>query len=179
MLYASIRPTVYKQYESGSNVGGFDLPMDKLSPIDGYLSMSHEAMIAHLQANHRQYWHGRIYKSYSGKLDFYVQFSSDANVYYYQLVMPAMPEPAAEAIGDGTLTAIAEGDASIEGAPPIASCNVVAAIAPNMQAYPQPADWWLATGKRLILRYTMEEYLSVMHGISLTSSSTRSMSCPR
>ena len=137
-VQGTIRPDTWLVYDSDHPAGGFDLPMNDLSVRDGEVSMNYEQHRAQLEATGRHYWLARCYRNYDGELDFYVEFKGDPHVYYYQLTMP-------DRVIDGE---------TYEDLPNYDGDGI----------YPSPSQWYLATAKIYIRKYTAAEFAAIGTG---------------
>ena len=82
---------------------------------------------------YRLHWHAYVQKNYDDGLDFYVKCAFDVHVYKYQLIMPAMDH--------------------------VVDDNAIDAGEPD--GYPHFTQYYLATGKTYVCRYTPAEWAAM------------------
>ena len=136
---STIRPNVYEEHHWPNPIQSFDLPMDAMRRVPGFVAMSHEQLKTILEDGGQPYWIGQVYRNYEGSegrsndLDLYIEYSGDDRVHFYKLNMPRI-----------VLDAEADGPNNDYWGP-----------------YPAPSQWYLATSKTYVRSYSREDYAAM------------------
>lgn len=147
---STMRPNRCKSYGSPKAAGAFDLPMDDLTELAGEETMDYEQHRQLLQSSGGHYWIGQVMRNYDRGLDFYVEFKGDAFVYKYTLTMPDYVQEAENLHNE-----------------------------PNYEAdgvYPAPSQWYLATGKNYVTKYSAAEWAAMGDDVTMTDDSVPAIS---
>ena len=127
-MYCSYCAGGYYDYDGRMPVMSIELPMDNLNRGSVPIYMTHDEMIARVQAKSVYHWYGQVFRNYNRELDMYITYAGDPKTYHYQLKMP-------------------EGPVNPEG-DDLSECD----------PYPATHQFYMATGKILKGVYTAEEW---------------------
>ena len=84
-VLSSSRPGHAATYVWAKPIGAFEWPMDTMTRHPGSRPMDYDQMEAILQGTGRYYWIARVYKSYIGLLDMYINLMGEDRVARYIL----------------------------------------------------------------------------------------------